>query len=61
LWRIFAILRKIFSKKKILPEIPFFYSKYSKNLTKIVMIAYNMQWCLRFYTFMFLVSPDLAK
>jgi hypothetical protein len=61
LWRIFAFLRKIFSENKILSEFPYFIRKNSKNLTKIVMIAYNMQGCLRFYTFMFLISPDLAK
>jgi len=57
----FRHFEKNIFKKENSARNSFFYSKYSKFLTKIVMIAYNMQGCLRFYTFMFLVSPDLAK
>jgi hypothetical protein len=30
-------------------------------LQKIAIIAYNMKGCLRFYTFIFWISPNLAK
>jgi hypothetical protein len=52
---IFAILRKMFSKKKILLQIPWFFEKHSPKtrFQKFATIVYNMKWYLRFYTFIF--------
>jgi len=48
----FTIFRKIFSERNILLDIP----QQTKKISEIATIAYNMIGCLRFYTFIFLIS-----
>jgi hypothetical protein len=56
LWRIFAILLKIFWKKKFLSQIPlikiyFFLNPFFKKLPKFLAIAHNMKGYLIFFHF----------
>jgi hypothetical protein len=44
-------------KKKICRKFPVFW----KKSPKIIRTAYNMKECLRFYSFIFRISPKLAK
>ncbi len=58
--------KKYFEKANLLSNIPcfFFVFNYLKTETfalKIASIAYSMKGCLRFYTFIFWILPNLAK
>jgi hypothetical protein len=64
---ILTILRKEFSKN-ILSQIPFLKTKIvkkknrmKKKKARIATITSNMKGCFRFDTFMFRISPNLAK
>jgi hypothetical protein len=58
--------KKYFEKANLLSNIPcfFFVFNYLKTETfalKIASIAYSMKGCLRFFTFIFWILPNLAK
>jgi len=66
LWQVFSILQKKYFKKQYY-VINFTFKKIVKKpkksifFSKLTTIACNMKGCLRFYTFMFWILPNLAK
>jgi len=62
LWRIFAILQKIFFKRIFGCKMPCcFFEKNSNFFPKIATVDSYMKGCLRFSTFIFSIFSNLAK
>jgi hypothetical protein len=59
------IMNDFLGKKKLCHKFPIYKKKFTKRLNfllpQIVTMAYNMKGCLRFSTFIFWISSNLAK